>query len=68
MTPYPKFCTAQELDPLTAQFLNARFCGFLGKLREVLKHREDAGVPIPDINALFTIATTILAEAEIPQD
>ena len=52
------FVTAQELDPLTAQFLNARFVGFLSRFC------YECGIDFCDAAGT---AQKILREAEIPQ-
>lgn len=57
---YPlKFVTSQELDPLTASFLNVRFVGFLARLSDELKI---------NLAVMAETADRILREAEIPQD
>ena len=53
------FVTAQELDPLTASFLNTRFVAFLARFSQELGK---------DITETAPIAAQILREADIPQD
>ena len=53
------FVTAQELDPLTASFLNIRFMSFLARFSAELGR---------DITETAPIASRLLAEAEIPQE
>ena len=54
-----KFVTAQELDPLTAQFLNVRFVAFLNAFCE----RQSM-----DFARAYHLASAILPDADIPQD
>ncbi len=53
------FVTAQELDPLTASFLNTRFIAFLARFSQELGK---------DITETAPIAAQILREGDIPQD
>ena len=60
----PKLFTAQELDPLMASVINARFAAFLAKFHGTLRPASTS----LEFAQFIDIAKRVLQDAEIPQE